>query len=554
MLIDNAIRPASVTTPDKRLLSWDADELGYTAERTNEELGIATDASIATAVAAEATARAGGDATNAAAIAAEATTRGNADLALAGSLDAEATTRAGADTALSAAIAAEAVTRAAADATNAAAIATKADAAHTHALAAGTDWTDGGVGVVYFDGTGYTSTLYPSVDGLSSTSGTIYVTSDLYLDGYSIDTNGGTIYAGEIYADGGGLYGLTKAQVGLSNVANVDTTNAGNIASGTLNSARLPTSVPGDWTIGGDLRVPNVRVLSLDRTIPTTVGTAVALGTFTVTNGGAVIEASVTVGSGSFSLAKRYLIPVQAAADGNWYKVEATSSTGAYIGQDVDLEVRNSGNSASLRLRRTAGTTAGVAKCVVTYAGYASDAWTPSVVTTAAATVAGRYVAAQADALLSSVLQVGSFVSGTSNGFSLLNYQSQGYAVRSAVWAPTNNGGSTPAAPQVVTVWGREGAGGQSFDNYAAWAIGRSVNDSVNSRTVVTLSLAHLFGAASIPDAFSFHSDSTLQLHQSRTPASATATGSVGMICWDASYLYVCTATNTWRRVAHATW
>ena len=37
-------------------------------------------------------------------------------------------------------------------------------------------------------------------------------------------------------------------------------------------------------------------------------------------------------------------------------------------------------------------------------------------------------------------------------------------------------------------------------------------------------------------------------------PASATATGSIGDIAADASFLYVCHATNTWKRVAIATW
>ena len=40
----------------------------------------------------------------------------------------------------------------------------------------------------------------------------------------------------------------------------------------------------------------------------------------------------------------------------------------------------------------------------------------------------------------------------------------------------------------------------------------------------------------------------------SKTPASASATGTTGQIAWDASYLYVCTATNTWNRSAIATW
>jgi hypothetical protein len=38
------------------------------------------------------------------------------------------------------------------------------------------------------------------------------------------------------------------------------------------------------------------------------------------------------------------------------------------------------------------------------------------------------------------------------------------------------------------------------------------------------------------------------------TPASASATGTAGTIAWDTGYIYVCTATDTWERVAIATW
>lgn len=46
----------------------------------------------------------------------------------------------------------------------------------------------------------------------------------------------------------------------------------------------------------------------------------------------------------------------------------------------------------------------------------------------------------------------------------------------------------------------------------------------------------------------------TVKVTTARTPASATAAGTAGEICWDTSYIYVCTATNTWKRVAIATW
>lgn len=37
-------------------------------------------------------------------------------------------------------------------------------------------------------------------------------------------------------------------------------------------------------------------------------------------------------------------------------------------------------------------------------------------------------------------------------------------------------------------------------------------------------------------------------------PATATSTGTAGQIAYDASYFYVCVATNTWKRAALATW
>jgi hypothetical protein len=46
----------------------------------------------------------------------------------------------------------------------------------------------------------------------------------------------------------------------------------------------------------------------------------------------------------------------------------------------------------------------------------------------------------------------------------------------------------------------------------------------------------------------------TIVFSTSSTPASASATGTAGTITWDSNYIYVCTATNTWKRVAIATW
>jgi len=49
-------------------------------------------------------------------------------------------------------------------------------------------------------------------------------------------------------------------------------------------------------------------------------------------------------------------------------------------------------------------------------------------------------------------------------------------------------------------------------------------------------------------------SSSQLRMATTKTPSSATDTGVAGSICRDENYIYVCTATNTWKRAAIATW
>ena len=43
-------------------------------------------------------------------------------------------------------------------------------------------------------------------------------------------------------------------------------------------------------------------------------------------------------------------------------------------------------------------------------------------------------------------------------------------------------------------------------------------------------------------------------IHATATPSSASDTGVTGTIAWDANFLYICSATDTWLRVAIATW
>ena len=46
----------------------------------------------------------------------------------------------------------------------------------------------------------------------------------------------------------------------------------------------------------------------------------------------------------------------------------------------------------------------------------------------------------------------------------------------------------------------------------------------------------------------------TIRLRTARTVTNSTDIGNQGDICWDSNYLYICVATNTWKRVALSSW
>jgi hypothetical protein len=48
--------------------------------------------------------------------------------------------------------------------------------------------------------------------------------------------------------------------------------------------------------------------------------------------------------------------------------------------------------------------------------------------------------------------------------------------------------------------------------------------------------------------------DTSIRIEQPMTPASSASACNQGQIAWDASYVYVCVATNTWKRSALSSW
>jgi hypothetical protein len=102
-----------------------------------------------------------------------------------------------------------------------------------------------------------------------------------------------------------------------------------------------------------------------------------------------------------------------------------------------------------------------------------------------------------------------------------------------------------------------QGTGWSGAGNSANYYI-QEVNGSDNPLRVVINTNGNVgIGTTSptISDGVGLHlAGKILRIGTSKTPASAGAAGNAGEICWDADYLYVCIATNMWRRIAHATW
>lgn len=67
--------------------------------------------------------------------------------------------------------------------------------------------------------------------------------------------------------------------------------------------------------------------------------------------------------------------------------------------------------------------------------------------------------------------------------------------------------------------------------------------DTFNETNPNNMVIAYVTGQSASP--------STI-LVPAAVPGSSSATGTPGQVSWDASYFYICTAVNNWRRIAHS--
>ncbi len=94
----------------------------------------------------------------------------------------------------------------------------------------------------------------------------------------------------------------------------------------------------------------------------------------------------------------------------------------------------------------------------------------------------------------------------------------------------------------------------RSFEGGAYFYVSRVAGASTNASPTDILSFNSTGNATFAGTVIANKATTAFRIPTAETPASASATGTVGTITWDTSYIYVCTAANTWKRVAIATW
>ncbi len=104
---------------------------------------------------------------------------------------------------------------------------------------------------------------------------------------------------------------------------------------------------------------------------------------------------------------------------------------------------------------------------------------------------------------------------------------------------------------------GFTGLGGGAY--FSNGTVGQSLYLRVSGATTldteaVTILSTGNVGIGASPTAKLDVNSDIFRLRTAKTPATAGAAGNAGDICWDASNIYVCVATNTWKKIGIATW
>lgn len=233
-------------------------------------------------------------------------------------------------------------------------------------------------------------------------------------------------------------------------------------------------------TVNGGITMLYQNIYPLQRTIPTTVGNEVDIGSFTLTDGTGNFEIWLSVPSGGYSQSKRYFLPASYNGTNNtWQTILPISTTGPYNGsEDTDLEINSNNFVTSFRLRRVGGSVAGTANIILLQQGVQTDIFTPSTSTGSATAPTAIYN----NTLLT---QIGGKV-----GVNIENPRSTLHTHLSTGATATNNS-------LLISTYSRPATSGVKYGNSMDLLLG-SYGTSINSQSKMDFKLAD--GATNDPD------------------------------------------------------
>lgn len=125
-----------------------------------------------------------------------------------------------------------------------------------------------------------------------------------------------------------------------------------------------------------------------------------------------------------------------------------------------------------------------------------------------------------------------------------------------ASWTVTNVHGlqytSALAGAAVTNLYGIKFSGwtGTAVTN----SYGLYMDNSIDRGTTLKYAIYSEATSPSLLTGDLFINSAKFYITTPQTPASAAAACTIGQLAWDTSFIYVCVATNTWKRVAIATW
>jgi len=187
-----------------------------------------------------------------------------------------------------------------------------------------------------------------------------YYLSDIDLIGMQVELNDDDFYA---YNSG---YPTNEA-VAKATALNVISPTLADVCYG----IKVDDPGTGHYSIwaDGEIKASNFLTKAFSVTVPSGTN-AIEFCSVTNTDFSSNVEIWYTTHSASFAQSKRYIVPVQYnGTSGVWHKCLPISTTGAYAGNDAEIDVRINLATAYFRIRRISGVTAGTAHITVMVGG-----------------------------------------------------------------------------------------------------------------------------------------------------------------------------------------